>query len=368
MASVRRLARALTGSGAPAAVAPDARVASHEPGPTDDHEAFVEAVFQRLLRRSPGDETRSVFALRIANGLSREAFVLEVAESAEYANLLVDGIPEPVPGHAALPDLVAERPGLYREVLTTSRRRRLAFVPSGDGDLDWMAGQIADCGYYEQPGVWTLDRDHDKDRCSELVASFAPVRTLELGCSSGAVMAGLLERGIDAWGVDVSSAAKAAAAPDVAPRIHLGSLLDLDLEPGSYDLVYGLDVFEHLTPIDLDAHLARMHALLQPGGWFVGNIPAYGNDPVFGIAGQHVLASWPPDDGTAQRYGELPCDDRGWPEHGHLVWASWAWWQDRLAAAGFTRDLDAGRRLHERFAPEFMAYSQARTALFVCRS
>src|SRR5213079_3338484 len=116
---------------------------------------------------------------------------------------------------------------------------------------------------------------------AELLASLRPASVLELGCASGAVLAGLVDRGIEVTGVDVSEHARDQARSDVRDHIVLGDLPTLDL-PGGYDMAVGLDVFEHLNPNRLGVYLAKLSSLVRDGGWCVANIPAFGDDPVFG--------------------------------------------------------------------------------------
>ena len=122
-------------------------------------------------------------------------------------------------------------------------------------DFDWLEAAIIEDGYYEHAGVWSLEPDDDKRTMGELLASFRPRRALELGCSSGTVLRVLAEHGVDADGVDISHMAYEHALPDVRAHIHIGDLLDLEL-PSDYDLVFGLDIFEHLNPNRLETYLA----------------------------------------------------------------------------------------------------------------
>ena len=81
---------------------------------------------------------------------------------------------------------------------------------------------------------------------------------------------------------------------DVRDRIHLGDLLDLDL-PTDYDLVFGLDIFEHLNPNRLDKYLAAIHERLVDGGVLFAVVPAFGTDAVFGEAFPLYLDEWQAD-------------------------------------------------------------------------
>ena len=156
----------------------------------------------------------------------------------------------------------------------TVSRSRLFNVQS-PSDFDWLEAAILTNGYYEKPGVWNLGIDSDKRMIAEMIASFEPRKALELGCAAGAVLECLAERGIDAEGVEISSMAIARATDRVRPRIHQGDLLSLELDR-DYDVVFGLDVFEHLNPNRIESylsqtagpHVGRGLPLLQhPGVW-----------------------------------------------------------------------------------------------------
>ncbi|HEV3485369.1 MAG TPA: hypothetical protein VG106_08180 [Vicinamibacterales bacterium] len=94
----------------------------------------------------------------------------------------------------------------------------VVFNVTSESDLDWLENAILQYDYYEQPGVWNLRIDSDKRVIAEIVASFAPARTIEVGCAAGAVIECLHESGIDAEGVEISSMAIQRASPRVRGR------------------------------------------------------------------------------------------------------------------------------------------------------
>jgi len=198
---------------------------------------------------------------------------------------------------------------------------------------------------------------------AEMLATLGPRRSLELGCSVGAIMLGLLERGVDVVGVDVSPLAQSRALPEVASRIVLGDIVDAEI-PGSYDLIYGLDIFEHLNPNRLDRYLARVHELLVADGLVFANMPAFGRDDVFGEVATYHLTAWQQPN-TVEPFRALHVDDRGWPLHGHLIWATAMWWTDTFEGAGFRRRADLERQLHAQFDDRIDIVAPARKAFFV---
>ena len=138
-----------------------------------------------------------------------------------------------------------------------------AFQARSATDFDWLEDAILGNNYYEHPGVWVLGADADKRVVAEMLASFGALRTLELGCASGAVLDCLEQLGVTAEGVEISSMAIERASPSTRARIHHGDLLTLDL-PGEYDLLFGLDVFEHLNPNRLNRYVDRIRQITSP--------------------------------------------------------------------------------------------------------
>jgi hypothetical protein len=197
-----------------------------------------------------------------------------------------------------------------------------------------------------------------------MIASFAPAAALELGTAAGAVLECLDDLGITAEGVEISAMAIAKAADRVRPRIHQGDLLALDL-PAKYDLVFGLDVFEHLNPNKLDAYIARMAAITRDDGLLFCNIPAFGDDEVFGTVFPFYLAAWETEARDGGLLRSLHVEETGYPIHGHLTWATAPWWVRRFEAAGFVRDVEIERAFHGKYDGYMRKRSPARCAYFV---
>jgi 2-polyprenyl-3-methyl-5-hydroxy-6-metoxy-1,4-benzoquinol methylase len=101
-------------------------------------------------------------------------------------------------------------------------------------------------------------------------------RVLDVGCSSGYLARPLSERGNTIVGLELDPVA-AHAAEEFCELVLVGDVetMDLPLEPGSFDVVLGGDVIEHLR--DPAATLARLRPLLRPGGWVVLSTPNVAN-------------------------------------------------------------------------------------------
>ncbi len=325
-----------------------------------DDALFVTATFREVLGRDPEEEglTNAVTGLR--GGSTRQEWAQQVIVSVETRNRERSV----VAGLAHLPDLMAQRPDRYELARFTgnpSGRAVPALRVKGPEDIDWVERMILDHGYYEVPNVWHLEVDTDKQVLGQIIAAFQPTRSLELGCSSGAVLSVLDDLGIAAEGIDISAASRQTAPPSVRPRIHHGDLLEVDL-PLDYDVFCGFDIFEHLNPRHLDRYLERIRGLLRPGGFVVTNIPAYGEDAVFGTAFHPELVGWEERSGT---YDLWPVDPCGFPHHGHLIWATATWWVERFSGAGFTRVPEIERAIHRRYGEWMSASAPARRSFFV---
>jgi 2-polyprenyl-3-methyl-5-hydroxy-6-metoxy-1,4-benzoquinol methylase len=96
-------------------------------------------------------------------------------------------------------------------------------------------------------------------------------RVLDLGCSAGALGAGLRERGgVEVVGVELDPAL-AREAERRLDRVVVGDASDLPGDLGSFDCVVAADVLEHLE--DPWTALGRAVDLLEPGGTAVVSLP-----------------------------------------------------------------------------------------------
>ena len=320
---------------------------------------FVDNAFRDILGRDADQGGLDFYRGILRQGVRRTAVLLDIMRSEEFRRTLTAGV------SSSLPNIVVQRPERYRRTIDTSTGQSvLVFDVESPADFDWLESAIIENGYYEEPGVWILDVDFDKRLVAEMIAAFAPVKPLELGCAAGAVLTCLEQAGIAAYGVEISSMAIAKATDSVRPRIHQGDLLALDL-PRDHDVLFGLDIFEHLNPNRLDAYLARIAAVTSDDAYLFCNIPAFGQDPVFGTVFPFYIDGWERDAAAGRPFTSLHVDDLGYPIHGHLTWGDAAWWTRRFEQAGFTRDLEIERTFHGKYDGYMEKRSPARRAYFV---
>lgn len=320
--------------------------------------AFITAAYREILRREADPDGLHYYRRALREGADRTTVLLSLTRSEEYTNRLVR--------HATrLSGLRLLRPEQYRQAVDiTCGDTVTLFEVRSPPDFDWLEARILENHYYEKPGVWTLEIDRDKRVIAEIIAAFAPERPLELGCAAGAVLHCLHEEGIAAEGVEISAMAIARAPETVRGRIHQGDLLALEL-PACYDLIYGLDIYEHLNPNRLDDYLQRLAELTATGGYLFCNIPAFGDDPVFGTVFPLYIPAWQRDADANRPFTLLHVDDEGYPIHGHLTWAESRWWVERFEAHGFRREPEIERALHRKYDDYMKQHTPARVSYYV---
>lgn len=81
-----------------------------------------------------------------------------------------------------------------------------------------------------------------------IVAEIGPGNVLDAGCAMGFLVEALRDRGVEAWGVDISTYAISKVRPDIRDYCRVGSVTD-PLER-DYDLIVCIEVLEHLPAPD----------------------------------------------------------------------------------------------------------------------
>ncbi len=323
--------------------------------------AFIESAFREILGRQADLDGLNHYKQVLREGLGRTAVLLNIMRSEEFTSKL-----RPQATHdSSLPSLRAMRPEAYVDTINRSNGRAMSvYVARTAADFDWLERAIIEHGYYEKPGVWNLGIDSDKRVIAEIVASFQPRRAIELGCAAGAVLQCLDDLGVRAEGIEISAMAREKAPPNVRERIHHGDLLTLDLTP-DYDLLFGLDIFEHLNPNKLEAYLARIAQTTTPDAKLFCNIPAFGHDAMFDTVFPLYVDGWDAEAAKGSVFSKLEVDSLGYPIHGHLTWADARWWTAQFEKAGFSRDLDLERQIHQKYDDYFEKRAPARKPFFV---
>jgi SAM-dependent methyltransferase len=132
-----------------------------------------------------------------------------------------------------------------------------ADVSTADGSVFGASYYQYDCGLpygrtEEWIGLFTMIADR-------IVHDLKPRSVLDAGCAMGLLVEQLCERGVDAYGIDISEYAISQVPEAVGDRCRVGSLIDaID---GRYDLVTCIEVVEHMVPDEAQKAIANMCAV-----------------------------------------------------------------------------------------------------------
>lgn len=91
-----------------------------------------------------------------------------------------------------------------------------------------------------------------------IVRDLRPTTVLDAGCAKGFLVEALRERGVEAWGIDISEYAISEVDESVAEYCQVGSLTEP--LPRRYDLIVCVEVLEHITAAEANAAVANLSA------------------------------------------------------------------------------------------------------------
>jgi len=190
------------------------------------------------------------------------------------------------------------------------------------------------------------------------------VRTaLDVGCATGYLVEVLRERGVDAQGCDLSEFAIDHATPGAVGHVRVANLFaGLPWPDGAFELVTTLEILEHLPPDRVPDALHELARVCR--GYLYATIPSFGpnrSGPDGHLEGKvrpervdHYRRLGPDFKGPVPE-SDLAVDADGELVEGHLCIASFEWWTERFADAGFTRCADVEERLYADIAPADLA-------------
>lgn len=114
------------------------------------------------------------------------------------------------------------------------------------------------CGEdYSNAEIWTAFFGNIADKIIEL---FSPRTVLDAGCANGYLVSALRQRGVEAWGLDISSYAIESAPEEIKPYLCVQSMTDPlpDHFPQRYDVAVTIEVLEHMFPEDGTKAIKRL--------------------------------------------------------------------------------------------------------------
>ena len=164
---------------------------------------------------------------------------------------------------------------------TADAHARPAGADSGRIDPDVYTGEyyLSNCHGYEdflRSGGQQVGPRFVK--ALSLAGSLRGKRVLDVGCGRGELVLQSALRGAEAWGIDYAPAAIEIAEraladtdPAIAARLNLACMdvKALNLEDASFDVVFMMDVVEHLYPDELSRAFEELHRVLRAGGRIV---------------------------------------------------------------------------------------------------
>lgn len=130
--------------------------------------------------------------------------------------------------------------------------------------------------------------------------SYGLTQGLYVGCGNGRNFLPMSRNGLTLTGLDISGTALAqlaASAPEFANRLVHGDFSAL-AEDNTYDLVIGIQVFQHGDRATTHAVIAEAQRRLRPGGLFCLRVNATGTD----VWPAHEITEQAPDGGFTVRY------------------------------------------------------------------
>jgi SAM-dependent methyltransferase len=157
-------------------------------------------------------------------------------------------------------------------------------------DVDWTSERLKRFWAYIA-GTPHADRAYFSSHSGDAIVAFAArriplgkaARVLDYGCGPGFLLQRLTARGIKAEGLEFSketlekARARCSGHPNFAGLTHVEGLPS-PIPSNSVDVVFLIEVIEHLLPNHVGATLDDIARLLRPGGYLVLTTPH--NEPI----------------------------------------------------------------------------------------
>lgn len=140
-----------------------------------------------------------------------------------------------------------------------------------------------DSNYFK--GIWGTIHRHDycETLADNLIAKYHPKSLLDIGTGCGELVRVLREKGVDAWGLEVSEYAVA----NSHGHVKLGSVTDIPYEQ-KFDVVFSQGLWCHIPEEDLD----RAWSECRRTGKYQEHYIDYSNPGVPNFVTEHTEAWW----------------------------------------------------------------------------
>jgi SAM-dependent methyltransferase len=205
---------------------------------------------------------------------------------------------------------------------------------------------------------------------SSILKFLSPNSLLELGCGRGDVLFLLgLDHRVRVRGIEFSPDILSKIWPILKGKIDYGDVLAVCKEYRKQRLIFdtfcAFDLWEHIPPQKLHDYIHSVVALAQKDALFFFNIPAVGEDRVFGEIFPLELEENREKFNQRLLFDYLNAEslDPAIPANGHLIWAHSEWWQKQFESHGLIRAVELERNIH-RFFDEHLFYARKSFYIF----
>lgn len=324
-------------------------------------EQCVAELYRGIFDREPDQAGLEYYSWLMGEGKPLHEIVRQLIGSDEFRN---GGRSHPLK-QADLPDITPMLTRPLETIVGLDNLTHHVFAIEDDAEFTLLEQLIVDYRFYDYFGGWGYSIDLDKKVIAGIVKGLGARNCLEVGCSNGPVLSLLHDAGVNVTGIDLSHLAFTLAYPNIRNRLVYGDLLSANLDR-TYDVVLAMDIFEHINPLKLGDHLDRAAALMDRDGYLVVNSPMFGPDALFGTPFPLFLPQWR-DEPQDTFWRHIPCDAKGWPWDGHLVWAPTTYWEHQFMSRGLERDQTIEAALQHILDHYFRTYAPERRAIFVLK-
>jgi 2-polyprenyl-3-methyl-5-hydroxy-6-metoxy-1,4-benzoquinol methylase len=137
--------------------------------------------------------------------------------------------------------------------------------PNSREGSEASSGGLYDADYY-QTGCGPIPYNRSEQQwplvfgriAGEIIRSLKPQRVLDAGCAMGFLVEAFWDRGVHAWGIDISPYAIANVRRDMKPYCKVASITEPLAE--KYDLITCIEVLEHMTESDSSIAISNLTA------------------------------------------------------------------------------------------------------------